>query len=276
MLAMTLKDDTDLLHEAVRAAGALALGYFGKSPRSRKKPDGTEVSEADIAADELLRERLGQARPGYGWLSEETPDDGSRHQRKRVWMADPIDGTRAYLKGVPEWAVSVALVEDGLPIAGAIYNPAKDQFFHALRGAGAFLNGEPIRTSGAASIRGSHFAVSDVLLKRSYWGQPWPEDVTTRWVNSIAYRLALVASGAADATISMSRKSLWDLAAAHLLVQEAGGVLTTHDGEELRFDGAGLTLPSIVAAGANLHAELLERTSGVDVTSGGPRRKAGR
>lgn len=276
MPVMSTNEDTALLLEAVREAGALALEYFGKSPDSRRKADGTEVSEADLAADRLLAERLRAARPDYGWLSEETPDDGSRRTRARVWMADPIDGTRAFLRGVPEWAVSAALVEDGLPVVGAIFNPAKDQFFHAARGGGAWLNGEPIRVSGACRIAGSHFAVSDKMLTRSYWSRPWPGDVTTRWVNSIAYRLALVASGEADATMSLSRKSLWDLAAAHLLVQEAGGVLTTHDGQELRFDGADLTLPSIVAASPDLHAELLAHTSEVDVTINGPRRKAGR
>ncbi|MEC9367163.1 MAG: 3'(2'),5'-bisphosphate nucleotidase CysQ [Pseudomonadota bacterium] len=269
-----LDEDALLLFDAVREAGALALGYFRNSPAAHIKADGTQVSEADLAADRLLSDRLKAARPDYGWLSEETPDDGTRHSRQRVWMADPIDGTRAFLKGVAEWTVCAALVEEGVPRVGAIFNPATDEFFHAVEGGGAFLNGKSISVSGAASIEGSRLAITDVMLKRSYWGRPWPT-VSTRWVNSIAYRLALVASGRSDGTMSLSKKSLWDLAAAHLLVQEAGGVFTTHDGGTLRFDHSGLVFPSVVAAGPKLHAALLERTREVEVTKDGPRARTG-
>lgn len=253
--------DETLLFDAVREAGALALGYFGSSPKTERKPDGSDVSEADLAVNDLLHDRLMRARPDYGWLSEETADTPDRLKRKRVWIVDPIDGTRAFLKETPEWAVSVALVEDGHPVLAAVFNPAADAYYQAVSGKGATLSGKPITVDDRTMIAGSRLAVGAKLLKRDIWPAPWPE-VETRWVNSIAYRMALVSSGAFHGVLSLSGKNEWDIAAADLLVQEAGGRVTTRRGDAFVYNLEAPRKDSVIVAGPALHTLLLAQTKG--------------
>jgi len=259
-----LAEDYELLKNAVRNAGALANSYFRRQVEVRKKPDGSEVSEADLAVDAALKLALMTRRKDYGWLSEESPDDRERLKHSRVWMIDPIDGTSAFLRHSPEWTVSAALVENGVPVLGLVYAPAKDEMFRAMRGHGAFLNDEPIRTSDKRTLEGAELIASGGLFKKKIWQEPWPE-VKTRWVNSVAYRLALVAAGKADATISLSAKAEWDLAAAAVLMAEAGGVTTDHHGKPHPYNREIPRFPSLVASGTALHPLLIERTSRIDL-----------
>ena len=252
--------DLDQLLTAVREAGALGLSYFGTAPRTEIKPDGTSVSEADYAVDAFLKERLAGAGRRYGWLSEETEDDLIRLEQSRIWVVDPIDGTRAFLKNKPEWTVSAALVENGHSLLAAVYNPATEEFFHAVRGGGAYLNDKPISVNNPVELEGCCLAASAASFRSERWERPWPP-LETIWVNSIAYRLALVASGACDGTVSLSTKSDWDIAAAHLLVHEAGGIVTTHDASPLVYNLEAPRHTSVISAGPALHAALIERTS---------------
>jgi myo-inositol-1(or 4)-monophosphatase len=260
----SLDQDYALLKTAVKNAGALALSYFRQPVSVQKKPDGSEVSEADLAVDAALKLELGTARPAYGWLSEETEDTEERLARDRVWMIDPIDGTYAFLRHVPEWTVSAALVVDGVPEIGIVFNPATQEFFHAIRGQGAFLNDKPISVSQRAGLDGAEVIASGGLFKKRIWKDPWPE-VKARWVNSVAYRLALVASGQADATLSLSAKSEWDLAAGVLLVEEAGGQVTDHKGKPFIFNRPVPRVSSLVAAPPGLYEALIERTRRIDL-----------
>jgi myo-inositol-1(or 4)-monophosphatase len=262
--APSLEEDYALLKEAARDAGELALTYFRQQILVKRKADGSEVSEADLAVDAALKLALMTRRPDYGWLSEETEDDPERLNRRRVWMVDPIDGTNAFLRHVAEWTVSAALVEDGVPVLAVVFNPATQEFFHAMRGKGAFLDDAPIAASTKSTLDGALLIASGGLFKKKIWKQPWPE-VKSRWVNSVAYRLALVACGLADATISLSAKSEWDLAAAALIVEEAGGVITDHHGEVHRYNRPSPRFPSLVASGKALHPLLIERTDPVDL-----------
>ncbi len=262
--AASLDEDYALLKQAARDAGELALTYFRRQILVNRKPDGSEVSEADLAVDTALKLDLIGKRPDYGWLSEETLDDPERLERRRVWMVDPIDGTNAFLRHVPEWTVSAALVEDGVPVIGVVFNPATKEFFHAIRGRGAFLNDRPIKASTLSTLDGARLIASGGLFKKKIWKEPWPE-VKTRWVNSVAYRLALVACGEADATISLSAKYEWDLAAAAVLVEEAGGVITDHRGETQCYNRVSPRFPSLVASGKALHPILIERTGRIDL-----------
>jgi myo-inositol-1(or 4)-monophosphatase len=262
--APSREEDYALLKNAAREAGKLALTYFRKSIVVKRKIDGSEVSEADLALDVALKLELHVPRPDYGWLSEETEDDQERLKSSRVWMVDPIDGTNAFLRHVPEWTVSAALVENGQPVLGVVFNPATDEFFHAMRGKGAFLNDEPIAASEKSTLEGALLIASGGLFKKKIWKEPWPE-VNSKWVNSVAYRLALVASGRADATISLSNKSEWDLAAAALIVEEAGGIVTDHHGEAHAYNRASPRFPSLVASGKALHPLLIERTDRIDL-----------
>ena len=260
----TLEEDDALLRRAAQDAGDLALTYFRQQILVNKKPDGSEVSEADLAVDAALKLDLTTTRSGYGWLSEECEDDRKRLMSRRVWVIDPIDGTSSFLRHLPEWTVSAALVEDSAPVAGVVYNPAKKEFFHAVRGGGAYLNGDRIHVSKKKTLDGAYIIASGGLFKKRIWKEPWPE-VRSAWVNSVAYRIALVACGRADATISLSGKSEWDIAAAQLILEEAGGIITDHHDRPLAYNQEEPRFTSVIAAPPGLHAEVIERTRRIDL-----------
>ena len=258
----SLADDEALLIGAVRAAGALALSFFRNGVVGRSKADNTPVSDADLAVDKMLRERLIGERPDYGWLSEESVDNLSRLEAVRVWIVDPIDGTRAFLAGTPEWTIAAALVENCEPVLAAVFNPATAEMFTARRGRGAYLNGVPISVTTPAEIDGCRMIATKGFFKHKIWAAPWPRTEST-WFNSIAYRLALIAAGRADATLSLTGKSEWDIAAAALLVEEAGGRITDAAGAALTFNKPSPRMNGLVAAAPKLHDLLVARTKPV-------------
>ena len=260
--APDLDADAALLSDAVRAGGARALDFFGRDPATWDKRPDDPVSEADIAVNDLLKVRLLGERPGYGWLSEESEDDPARLSCARVWVVDPIDGTRAFLKVKPEFVISVALVADGRPQAAAVFNPATGEFFEAVAGGGARLNGSAIRTSHRTGLAGARLLTVRRALNRARHPEAFARAVATA-SGSIAYRLALVAAGRFDGVVSLSGKNDWDIAAAELLVREAGGCATTTDGAPFHYNRAALRHPSVIAAGRRLHGKLLEQFSGV-------------
>ena len=252
-----LEADQLLLVEAVRAAGAMAIGYFRRDLKHWEKAKGDPVSEADHAVNDLLYARLAAARPDYGWLSEESHDAPARLDRARVWLVDPIDGTRAFIDGKPEFAIAAALIETGRPVLGAVFNPATEEFFAAAAGRGAELNGRPIRVSARPTLAGARLISGRRMFERAGWPAP-PEGASFHSINSIAYRIALVAAGRYDACVSLGQKSEWDVAAADLILAEAGGRLTTARDEPLVFNKARPVQASLVAAGPALHRVLIE------------------
>jgi len=257
-----LAGDEAMLLDAVRAAGEVAIDFFRRGVSAVRKADSTPVTEADLAVDALLHDRLTAARPDYGWLSEETADNSQRLDKRRLWIVDPIDGTRAFIAGKPDWVISVGLIEDEQPVLGVLLNPVTEELFIAHRGGGAFVNAERIAVSARDDIEGARLIVTQELLRRKIWPQPWPEAEIV-WANSIAYRLALIASDRADATIALSGKSEWDLAAAALLVHEAGGKVTDAKGAALRFNQPSPRINGLVAASPALHSRLIARTGPV-------------
>lgn len=252
-------DDRALLKGAVAEAGRLAVDFFRGTVRHWDKTDRTPVSEADLAVDGFLKARLLEGRPDYGWLSEETVDDTLRLGRDRVWIVDPIDGTRSFLDGKSEWTISVALVERGLPVLAAVANPLEDELYEATRGGGAWLNGRPITVSNRSEIAGCRMLANQGAFAAARWAEAWPDMARTACV-SMAYRLCLVAEGRHDATFAISHKHDWDLAAAHLVLHEAGGLLTTHDGREIVYNRPVTRHETTLAAGPALHKALLART----------------
>ena len=254
-------DDLRLIEDAVRGAGDIARKFYGGEYRRWSKNRGEPVTEADLAVDRFLRERLLAARPSYGWLSEEgTAEENSSAQR--IFIVDPIDGTTAFLKTKPYFSISVAMVEATRPVAGVVFNPITDECFTAEKSRGSFLNGNAIRVSGCASVEGCRVLGAKDMFAHPAWSvapnTPWPEmHIETR--NSIAYRMALVAAGVFDATLALSTKHDWDMAAADLIVQEAGGKVTSHDGSELHYGGSSSLQRSMVCAGPALHAQLIEK-----------------
>jgi myo-inositol-1(or 4)-monophosphatase len=257
-------EDHRLIVEAARAAGVLVMPQFGRV-KSWEKVKGHPVSEADLAANALLHELLLGARPGYGWLSEETLDEPQRLERRRVFVVDPIDGTRAFMAGRSEFTISVALVEDGAPVIGAVYNPATDEMFEAVAGGGARKNGEPLGVRDGHDFTGTRFLAG----KRSFQEALGPdaERSAAVWVNSMAYRLGLVAAGDFDGAISLFGTHDWDIAAGALLVTEAGGRISLSDGSDIRFNQPNSRHASMVAAGPRRHARLIERIAAATPTS---------
>jgi len=243
------------LKTAVRDAGALALSLF-KTPLQNwtKGPASSPVCEADIAVDRLLRQRL-CGDDGFAWLSEESTDDRGRLAARYVWIVDPIDGTRAYIAGHPDWAVSAALVEDGRPIAACLYAPASDEFFAATAKAGASRNGAPIAATPGADLQGARVAGPRPLLERLAAAAP-PFTVLPR-ERSLALRLARVAQGACEVAFAGGNSHDWDLAAADLLVHEAGGALTAFDGGRVIYNRPVPRHEMLVAAGRDRHATLI-------------------
>lgn len=258
-----LAADHELIVETVREAGTLAMRYFRTDVQSWRKARDEPVSEADLKVDRFLRERLRAARPDYGWLSEETRADPERLEKDRVFIVDPIDGTRAFLRGQPHFTVCAAVVERGRPTAAAVYNPATGEMFEALLGGGARRNGETLRVGARSELAGARLLADRETFAPRHWDRPWPP-MTVENRNSTAYRLALVACGAFDATVSLWAKKDWDLAAAELILSEAGGLATTHAGQPFTYNGPKPRQPSLLAANPALHAALHVRLAGIE------------
>ncbi|MCS0502295.1 3'(2'),5'-bisphosphate nucleotidase CysQ [Ancylobacter mangrovi] len=241
------------LADSVVAAGAVALAMFRTGVKSWSKHNDSPVTEADLAVDVMLRERLSLIGPDYGWLSEETVDEPSRLSRRRVWIVDPIDGTRSYMSGGLDWCVEAALVEDGRPIAGALFAPATEELFVAVQGGGATRNGLPIRVSER------NFAAGAMVDGPAQWQSHIKGHDTFHRVpriRSLALRIARVATGELDAAFASPNGNDWDLAAADLLVHEAGGRLTTLDGLALAYNAPVPRHGALVSAGLRLHPSL--------------------
>jgi myo-inositol-1(or 4)-monophosphatase len=256
--------DIDLITEAAREVGEVAVQMREAGLDITGKDNGTPVTNADIHVDTLLKERLGAARPGYGWLSEETADDIARLQQRRLFVVDPIDGTVAYMKGRPWWAVSIAVVEDGKPIAGVVHAPSLNETYVAVKGGGATLNGKPIRASDVAEIEDCAMLGDAQMFLHPAWPRAWPTmRIETR--NSIAYRMCLVASGAFDAAVALSGKNEWDLAAADLICSEAGALATDHLGRAFIYNDPNPRAPSLICAAPQLHPLLIERVNHIDL-----------
>ena len=240
------------LAATVREAGALALKSFKSQVKSWMKEGNSPVSEADLAVDALLRERLQATGAADGWLSEETEDDPARLAADRVWIVDPIDGTRAFLADRDDWCVSVALTEQGRPTVAAIYAPSTDELFLASAGGGATHNGRLISTTDSPSLEGARVAGPDRRLARL---APFGIVAESK-VHALALRVSRVAQGRLDIALAGPNSSDWDLAAADLLVHEAGGALTTLAGETLVYNRPKPKHSALFAAGRARHQVL--------------------
>ncbi len=247
-----------LLLEAAAASGEIAKRHFGRSPQVWEKPGEGPVSAADIEIDRMLRAELLAARPGYGWLSEESPDGPARLEAERVFVVDPIDGTRAFLKGERSWAHSLALVERGRVIAGVVHLPMLERVYAARAGGGAVRDGEPIAPSLRREVEGARVLANAAQFAPERWPGGVPL-VERHFRPSLAFRLCLVADGGFDAMITLRDAWEWDVAAGDLIVREAGGAVSTRRGAEPRYNNPCPKLEGMVAAGRALHAGLLAR-----------------
>lgn len=250
--------DLALIVEAARACGPLLKSSFGAPVKNWAKVGGSPVSEIDLALDEQIKRILRGARPNYGWLSEETPDDDARLSHARVFIVDPLDGTEAFLRGKAEFCVSIGLAENGRMVAGCVYNPISEELFEAARGGGTKCNGAPIAATPKAELADARIIATKTFFTSPKWRTPWPAMTVTQKA-ALAYRLALVAAGVVDGVVSLGFKNEWDIAAGALLVEEAGGQAGDGHGRPLVFNQPAPRSPGLLAAGPNLFPLLSER-----------------
>jgi myo-inositol-1(or 4)-monophosphatase len=245
--------ELELAKMAARTAGEILRGYYrDRGFTVDQKGKDNPVTTADLAADRKLKELLREGFPDYGWLSEETADDGARLRCRRAWIVDPLDGTKEFIKGVPEFVVAIALAVDGVPVMGVSYNPIKDEMFEGIVGVGCHLNGAPVRVTATDALERATILASRSETSRGEW-KAYEGKLIVRAVGSVAYKLALVAAGQADATFTDSPKSEWDIAAGTALITAAGGTVTDIHGHEMRFNKPSVKVPGMIGSNGHLH-----------------------
>jgi len=252
-------DDLALLIAAAHDAGEIARRHFGEGPKSWEKAAGQgPVSEADLEIDEMLRARLLGARPDYGWLSEETADNPARLSCAQVFIVDPIDGTRAFLEGQTGFSHALAIVEGGQPVAAVVHLPMMGLTYAASRGQGAYLGKQRLNVTAQAAPCGARVLATRPQMTADHWPGGVPA-IDRHFRPSLAWRLALVAEGKFDGMVNLRSTWHWDSAAGALLIEEAGGVVTTGSGAALKFNTPQPFSDGIIAAGPVLHEALLHR-----------------
>jgi myo-inositol-1(or 4)-monophosphatase len=233
-------------------AGRLAMARWDTDFKRWEKVPGSPVCDVDLEVDSLLRIRLAALLPDAGWLSEETADNSDRLSRRRIWVVDPIDGTRDYLRGRPGWAVSIALVEDGQPVIGVLDAPARDEVWNAEAGQGAFRNGTRLAVTPRETLAGSRVPADQLPKVDS-------DLVMVAKPNSIALRIAMVAAGEADLLATIRWGNEWDVAAAVLIAREAGAAVTDALGGPLAFNTPSAQAFGVLATSPSIHAAAVER-----------------
>ncbi|MGH7815083.1 MAG: 3'(2'),5'-bisphosphate nucleotidase CysQ [Candidatus Binataceae bacterium] len=247
-----------LAKKAARVAGEILRHYwrrggYGIGSKGRDNP----VTTADLEADRALKKILCGPFPDYGWLSEETADSDARLKCRRVWIVDPLDGTKEFIKGIPEFAVSIALVEDGAPVLGVTYNPIERELFWAARGLGCHLNERPARVTRRRTLRRAAVLASRSEIGRGEWDE-FRGKLKVVPAGSVAYKLAMVAAGLADATFTRSPKSEWDIASGAALITIAGGTVADIGGRPVRFNRRNVLLKGLIADNGLLHRAILK------------------
>jgi myo-inositol-1(or 4)-monophosphatase len=267
MVSPTLPIEPKVLataRHAVREAGDLALRWFrpgqGTAAEVSYKHGGSPVTEADLAVDTFLKNRLGAAAPGFGWLSEETVDDSSRLTRRFAWVVDPIDGTRSFARGDADWTVAVGIVADGVPVAGFVYAPVTDEMFEATPGDVSRRNGEPITPTGRDTLSDAFVAGPRPLLDRLVAG-PVPFRQAPR-IHSLAFRMVRVADGTVDAGLASEKAHDWDLAAAHAILSGAGTTLIGASGKVPTYNRPSTMHEPLAAGTDRLARDLAARIAG--------------
>lgn len=245
---MTWDKEMDVLSMAIRKAGAEALRFAVDGFETIQKPDQSPVTSADLAVNEVLLSHLMSAFPEDGWLSEESPDHLDRLQKRRVWVVDPIDGTKAFISGEPEYCISVGLIEQGRPIVAGIFNPSTDELFTATRGGGLRLNNEPVPPPASWSSRQSVLALNQWEQQIGRFTSLEPS-INKRAIRSIAWVLALASTGRIEGVVTWEPENEWDVAAGTLLITEAGGTISDGLGQELLFNQREPRYRGIIATG---------------------------
>jgi myo-inositol-1(or 4)-monophosphatase len=246
--------ELETARKAAQEAGAVIMALYGKDFEIREKTKNNPVTAADLEANLKIREIILGRFPGDGWLSEEDKDNPKRLKTARVWVVDPIDGTKEFIEGVPQFAVSIGFVYEGRPVAGVVYNPAQEKLFCAAKGSGATLNGSPIQVSSRTDLKGSHLLVSRTEPRRKF--RSFDGLCRLEPVGSIAFRMAMVGAGEGDGTLTFRSINEWDICGGVMVVQEAGGAVLDGGGNELVFNRESTVHRGVVAANPGLATTL--------------------
>ncbi len=253
-----LTQELALAKKAARAAGEILRSYWNREGlKVGSKGHDNPVTAADLEADRAIKQLLRDPFPAYGWLSEETVDNDDRLKCRRVWIVDPLDGTKEFINGIPEFAVAIALIEDGVPVLGVTYNPIKREMYWSARSAGCHLNARRVKVTRTRTLKRATVLASRSETARGEW-QAFQGMLRVSPTGSVAYKLAMVAAGKGDATFTRSPKSEWDIASGAALVAEAGGTITDIKGRALRFNQRNVKLEGLVADNRILHAALMK------------------
>lgn len=248
--------EIDTAVQAAREAGAIISGYYDGTVEVREKGHDNPLTAADLESNARIRSLVAAAFPDDGWLSEETADSTERLTRRRVWVVDPLDGTKEFIQHIPEFCVCIALVEDGRPVVGVEYNPATSRLYVAARGRGTTMNGQPVRVSPTAVVAEARVMASRSEDKRGEW-DPFKAHCRVVLTGSVAFKLAELSAGNGDATFTLTPKNEWDICAGSILVEEAGGKVTGLDGRPLVFNQPSPLRPGMIASNGVLHDGLL-------------------
>src|SRR5262249_31976624 len=252
----TLAREREGATEAARAAGVISRRYYKTDLTVEMKGHDDPLTAADRESNACIHEIVSRAFPDDGWLSEETADSTARLSRRRVWIVDPLDGTKEFTQHIPEFCVCIALVEDGRPIVGVELNPVADRLYGAGRGQGTTVNGTPARVSTQRVVSRAEVLASRSEDKRGEWDVFKPR-CTVVLTGSVAFKLAELSTGSGDATFTLTPKNEWDICAGSLLVEEAGGRVTGLDGRPLLFNQPSPLRPGMIASNGLLHDGLL-------------------
>jgi myo-inositol-1(or 4)-monophosphatase len=244
----------DRIQSAIESARKIFACFTPGEIAAEYKAGYDPVTEADKALDVALRKEL--LREGEGWLSEESADDLIRLNKKQVWVVDPLDGTREFVAGIPEFCVSIAYVEDGHAVAGGICNPATNEVFLGAVLSGITYNGKPAQASQRKNLKGTVILASRSETKRGEWTQFENAAFTVRPMGSVAYKLALVSAGLADATFTLTPKHEWDVAAGAALVKSSGGFVATLQNSPLLCNNRSPKISGLIAGGPFLQDDL--------------------
>ena len=253
--------------QAAREAGTVAMEYYRSNYDIREKSPNNPVTTADLMANHRIREIIRHAFPDDGWLSEETEDSPDRLAKSRVWIVDPIDGTEEFITGIPEFAISIALVVEGTPVIGVLHNPATAELFYAYAGGGSFCNGTPIRCSSCRNLKHASMLVSQTEHRKGLLAELVPLVGEIQYIGSVTYKLARLAAGTADLYITVRPKNEWDFCAGDLILREAGGVLRDKAGRTISYNKKRVRQPTGLFAGnSTLVKQIIDRYPGKPVT----------
>lgn len=264
-MSQKYEKELQIAQESAEAAAKVVMKYYEGSYHVEDKTPNNPVTTADFEADSLLKEKLGNAFPEYGWLSEESKDNPERLDKEYVWVVDPIDGTKEFITGIPEFVISIGLVRKGEPVVGVLTNPVKGEMYAASKGQGSYLNGRKLSVSKTTELSRATLLVSRTETKNGHVDKFTEYIKAFKPTGSVAYKLCLAAAGDGDVFVSVYSKNEWDICAGDLVVREAGGTMSDIYGNSVSYNNKETKIKDgIIAGNSTIAQQMLELTNKLD------------